>query len=69
MLALVPMDGATPTPPEPLRAVYYNPDASSGISKFRLAGCNPNDYVVEVLINGRPHRSPEADERRELPVF
>jgi hypothetical protein len=69
VLALVPIDGATPTLPEPLRVVAYHPEPSPGLFKLRLAESDPADYVVDVLINGQTHRSPEAGERRELPVF
>ena len=69
LLALLPMGDATPTRSKPVSVSLYQPDMNCGISKFRMAECNPNEYVVEVLLGGRPHRSPGLSEREEFPVF
>ena len=69
ILALLPMSGATPVPPKQVSVALYSPDTNCGMSKFRMAECNPTEYVVEVLMKGQPHRSPGPGERQEFPVF
>ncbi|MDF1554851.1 MAG: hypothetical protein P1P84_17405 [Deferrisomatales bacterium] len=69
VLALLPMSGATPTPPKPVSVALHNPDMNCGISKYRMAECNPNEYVLEVLIGGRPQHDPRQGEEQEFPVF
>lgn len=69
VLALLPIGGATPIPPKPLSVALYNPDRNCGISKYRMAECNPNEYVLEVLMTGRPHRDPRPGEKKEFPVL
>jgi hypothetical protein len=63
------MSGATPIPPKPVSVALYNPDMNCGISKYRMAECNPTEYVIEVLMKRQPHRTPALDEPKEFPVF
>ena len=69
IVALLPMSGGAPVPPKPVSVALYNPDANYGMSKFRMAECNPTEYVVEVLMNGKPPRNPGLAEHEEFPVF
>ncbi|MEW6487327.1 MAG: hypothetical protein AB1578_05345 [Thermodesulfobacteriota bacterium] len=52
-----------------MSVALYNPDANCGISKFRMAECNQNEYIHEVLLGGRPQHSPHPGENQEFPVF
>lgn len=69
LFALLPVQDSDRPPAEPIPVAVLTPSVNCGISKFRAAECDPSEYVVEVLVGGKPPHMGAVDPPERLPVF